>query len=60
VSFRTTCPECGADQAAGRCSHDPSFVADVPVDEIAAEALDLYDDYGNGIPPVTPIRSPVM
>jgi ADP-heptose:LPS heptosyltransferase len=43
VSFRTVCPECGADQStAGRCAHDPSFVADVPADEIAAAALDLY------------------
>jgi ADP-heptose:LPS heptosyltransferase len=44
VSFRTSCPECGADQGrGGRCRHDPSFVADVPVDEVAAAALDLYD-----------------
>ena len=43
VSFRTVCPECGADQSTvGRCPHDPSFVADVPVDEIATAALDLY------------------
>ena len=44
VSFRTTCPECGADQGAGRCAHDPSFVADVPVEEVAASVLELYED----------------
>jgi len=43
VSFRSTCPRCGADQGRGRCPHDPSYVADVPVDEIASAALDLYD-----------------
>lgn len=43
VSFRTACPQCGADQNAGRCAHDPSFVADVPADEVLAGALDLYD-----------------
>jgi ADP-heptose:LPS heptosyltransferase len=43
VSFRTTCPQCGADQTAGRCAHDPSFVVDVPVDDVLAGALDLYE-----------------
>ena len=42
VSFRATCPECGADQGAGRCAHDPSFVADVPEDAITASVLELY------------------
>jgi ADP-heptose:LPS heptosyltransferase len=46
VSFRTACPDCGADQGRGRCPHDPSFVADVPADEVAAAALDLYDQEG--------------
>ena len=41
VSFRTTCPVCGADQGHGRCEHDPSFVADVPVEEVLSAALDL-------------------
>lgn len=40
-SFRTTCPACGADNAAARCPHDDSFVADVGVDEVADHALDL-------------------
>jgi ADP-heptose:LPS heptosyltransferase len=43
VSFRTACPECGADQGAGRCPHNPSFVADVPVEEVAAFAVELYE-----------------
>lgn len=42
VSFRSVCPVCGQDQGAGRCPHDPSFVADVPVDEVLFHALDLY------------------
>jgi ADP-heptose:LPS heptosyltransferase len=42
VSFRSACPECGADQGAARCPHDPSFVADVPVEQVRAAALDLW------------------
>lgn len=41
VSFRTGCPVCGRDQGLGRCPHDVSFVADVPVDDVRREALDL-------------------
>ncbi len=41
VSFRTSCPVCAADQAGGRCPHDVSFVADVPVEDVRREALDL-------------------
>jgi ADP-heptose:LPS heptosyltransferase len=48
VSFRTACPECGADQSRGRCRHDPSFVADVPVAEVLAAALELYDQEADG------------
>lgn len=43
VSFRTACPVCGADQGAARCRHDPSFVADVPVEDVVSAALDLYE-----------------
>ena len=46
VSFRTVCPQCGADQGRGRCPHDPSFVADVTVEEVLAAALDLYEPEG--------------
>ncbi|MFL6136985.1 MAG: glycosyltransferase family 9 protein [Frankiaceae bacterium] len=42
VSFRVTCPACGADPGQGRCPHDESFVDDVPVDDVLAAALDLY------------------
>jgi ADP-heptose:LPS heptosyltransferase len=42
VSFRSACPECGADQGRGRCPHDPSFVADVTAEDIITAALDLF------------------
>jgi ADP-heptose:LPS heptosyltransferase len=40
-SWRLACPECGADASAGRCPHDPSFIADIPVNAVldAATAL---------------------
>jgi ADP-heptose:LPS heptosyltransferase len=44
VSARTTCPICGAEQVNDRCTHNPSFVADVPVDVVVAAAVDLYAD----------------
>ncbi len=44
VSFRSTCPACGADQRPDRCPHDPSFVSDVSVEEIVAAVLDLYGE----------------
>jgi ADP-heptose:LPS heptosyltransferase len=40
-SWRIHCPTCRADNTAWRCEHDPSFVDDVPVEEILASALDL-------------------
>jgi ADP-heptose:LPS heptosyltransferase len=43
VSFRTTCPACGADQGRGRCEHNPSFVSDVPVEEVLPAALELFE-----------------
>jgi ADP-heptose:LPS heptosyltransferase len=43
VSFRTACPACGADQGVARCPHDPSFVADVTVDEVLGFAQELYE-----------------
>jgi ADP-heptose:LPS heptosyltransferase len=46
VSFRTACPECGADQGGGRCAHNPSFVADVPLEDVLDAALELYADAG--------------
>ncbi|EFC84523.1 glycosyltransferase family 9 protein [Parafrankia sp. EUN1f] len=41
TSFQTTCPDCGASQTRGRCPHNPSFVAEVPVDEVLDEARNL-------------------
>ncbi len=43
VSFRANCPVCGADQGPGRCPHDPSFVADVPVADVVGHARELYE-----------------
>ncbi len=41
ISWRLNCPTCGVDCTQGSCEHRSSFVADVPVDEAAASALDL-------------------
>lgn len=42
----TRCPVCGVDATqvgwtAPRCTHDPSYVADVPVDDVLEDVLDL-------------------
>jgi ADP-heptose:LPS heptosyltransferase len=44
TSWRLHCPVCGANglQEDCRSSHQASFVADVTVDEVLAEALDLF------------------
>lgn len=44
ISWRLTCPECGADTTQAPCTHRVSFVADVPVGEVLAPALELYHD----------------
>jgi ADP-heptose:LPS heptosyltransferase len=44
TSWRLDCPACGADALAGRCGHDASLVADVDLDEVLAEALDVLTD----------------
>jgi ADP-heptose:LPS heptosyltransferase len=49
VSFRSACPVCGREQGSTRCPHDPSFVDDVPVDEVTGYALDLF--HGRGFAP---------
>jgi ADP-heptose:LPS heptosyltransferase len=41
ASFRIHCPVCGADCMHESCDHDASFVADVPVEEVADAARDL-------------------
>ena len=43
TSWRLACPECGFDATLGRCEHNESFVADVPVDEVLAAAVDLLE-----------------
>ena len=41
VSWRLTCPLCGADQLNQSCGHEPSMVADIQEDEVARLALEL-------------------
>lgn len=43
VSWRLDCPVCGVDCIREGCGHTASFVADVPVDEVASSALDLLE-----------------
>jgi ADP-heptose:LPS heptosyltransferase len=41
VSWRLNCPECGANTMLDACCHPASFVADVQVDDVVDQALDL-------------------
>jgi ADP-heptose:LPS heptosyltransferase len=44
VSWTAACPVCGADgldPEAERCAHDPSWVADIPVDAVVEQAREL-------------------
>lgn len=41
LSLRLHCPVCGAENVRYRCPHDPSFVSDVPIGEVADMALSL-------------------
>jgi ADP-heptose:LPS heptosyltransferase len=41
LSVRVHCPVCGAPNLARRCPHDPSFVDDVPVEEVTSMATSL-------------------
>lgn len=41
IAWRLACPVCGVDCTTASCPHRQSFVADVPVDEVRASALDL-------------------
>jgi ADP-heptose:LPS heptosyltransferase len=43
IAWRVTCPVCGIDRSQLRCSHHPSFVADVSAAEVIASAVDLLD-----------------
>jgi ADP-heptose:LPS heptosyltransferase len=42
ISWRLTCPVCGADCTRLECPHEASFVADVPIEEVSRAALELY------------------
>lgn len=44
VSWRLSCPLCGADELNHPCGHAPSMVADISVDGVAQHALDLLAD----------------
>jgi ADP-heptose:LPS heptosyltransferase len=44
LSTRVACPVCGKPNLDERCAHDASFVADVPLDVVLAQAVDLLDD----------------
>jgi ADP-heptose:LPS heptosyltransferase len=46
LSVRVHCPVCGAVNLASRCPHDPSFVDDVPVEEVIGLATALLRDCG--------------
>jgi ADP-heptose:LPS heptosyltransferase len=41
LSWRLACPVCGANCVTASCTHEASFVADVPAEEGIAAALDL-------------------
>lgn len=41
LSWRLDCPICGRNTISDACKHQVSFVADVPVQEVLAEAFDL-------------------
>jgi ADP-heptose:LPS heptosyltransferase len=57
ISWRTACPECGADNSVARCQHDPSFVGDVSLDAVLSTGLDLWalarDDAGRVVATAT-------
>ena len=46
LSLRTSCPVCGVENINTRCAHEVSFVDDVPLDEVAALALELLHGCG--------------
>ena len=41
IAWRLACPVCGRDCMQTTCDHQESFVADVPVEDVVAAALDL-------------------
>lgn len=43
LAHKTHCPECGHDNLHSRCAHDPSFVDDVSLEQVAALARHALD-----------------
>ena len=41
IAWRVACPVCGIDRSREGCQHHPSFVADIPTEEVVISALDL-------------------
>ncbi|NJD26675.1 MAG: glycosyltransferase family 9 protein [Chloroflexi bacterium] len=50
LSWRLDCPVCGLDCTRGRCAHDDSFVADVPVASVVEAARELLDGRLSTVP----------
>lgn len=42
VSWRLTCPMCGADSSRASCAHRASYVADISTEEVIAQSVDLF------------------
>ncbi len=42
ISWQITCPVCGIDRSQHECEHRPSFVANVPTENVIEQALDLF------------------
>jgi ADP-heptose:LPS heptosyltransferase len=43
VSWQLKCAVCGADNTRERCAHDPSFVADIEIDDVTDAAVALLE-----------------
>ena len=43
ISWRLACPVCGVHCLEGRCDHTQSFMQEVSVDDVTAQALDLIE-----------------
>jgi ADP-heptose:LPS heptosyltransferase len=59
ISWRLDCPVCGTNCITGSCPHSESFVADVPLEEVRASALDLFASGGESAgtrPPVLAVH----
>ncbi|MDX5410564.1 MAG: glycosyltransferase family 9 protein [Thauera sp.] len=46
ASCRVICPVCGEENLEHRCPHDPSFIADIGLDEVREAALALWRQEG--------------